>query len=113
MGGQEEESDLASCLSSSSSSTDNDDASRSLYYPPARNDINALGLERPLEVEDEELVVLQEANSTASSLDVQVDDIIYDIEDVMMLSVAPPATDHHHRDRIEGEGGDLEVILGT
>lgn len=111
MGGQEEEdSDLSTCLSSSS--TDNDDASRSLYYPPARNETNnGLGQERPLEEEDE-LVVLQEANSTASSLDVQVDDIIYDIEDVMMLSVAPPVA--NNRDRVEGEGGaDLEIILGT
>lgn len=110
MGRQEEESDLSTCLSSSS--TDNDDASRSLYYPPSRNDTNRLGETRPFEEEEnEELVVLQEANSTASSLDVQVDDIIYDIEDVMMLSVAPPAD--NHRDRVDGEGGDLEVILGT
>lgn len=108
MGGQEEEiSDLSTCLSSSSSSTDHDDASRSLYYPPARNETIGLGEERPLE--DEELVVLQEANSTASSLDVQVDDIIYyDIEDVIMLSVAAD-----NPDRVDGEGGDLEVILGT
>ncbi|KFB41406.1 hypothetical protein ZHAS_00008991 [Anopheles sinensis] len=93
----------------SSSSTDNDDASRSLYYPPARNETIGLGEERPLE----ELVVLQEANSTASSLDVQVDDIIYDIEDVMMLSVAPPPAADSLGGRVEEEGADLEVILGT
>lgn len=108
MGGQdEEESDLSTSLSSSSS-TDNDDAGRSLYYPRARNETVEFGEERPLE----ELVVLQEANSTASSLDVQVDDIIYDIEDVMMFSVVPPPA-IENRDRVEGEGGDLEVILGT
>lgn len=100
----------SSSRTSNSTDTDNDD--EPLYYPPDERTTTGLvggaGFSLQEEPFAQELILQQDANSTASSLDVQVDDIIYDIEDVMMLSLVPAAADGN----VDG-GGDLEIILGT